>query len=143
MIDRDSGAWKPHRRRSPERCRRVERDDLHAQTPLKRAGEETVPDTPVLPAVDHAQNVPGAPIHDGRHPRLMPDPRAGLRVTEQPRGPDPVCIGAQHPRAELVHDRQGEQAGFGQRGTDRPPGHRERAAVLETARPELMTASTT
>ena len=75
VIDRDSGAGKPHPQRFPERGRGVDRDDLHAQPPLKRAGEEPVADALVVPAVDHAQDLPGVQIHDGGHPRLMPDPR--------------------------------------------------------------------
>ena len=126
MIDCDGGAWKPNPQGFSERRRRVDRDDLHAQAPLKRAGEEPVPDAPVVPAVDDTQDLPGVQVHDGGHPRLVPDPRAGLRVTEISHGPEPVFIDAEHARAELIHVGQGEEAGFVQRGTDHPPGHRER-----------------
>jgi hypothetical protein len=46
MIDRDRGAGKPHPQCFPERNRRVNGDDPHAQAPGQRSGEEPVPDAP-------------------------------------------------------------------------------------------------
>src|SRR5687768_11598048 len=72
----------------------------------------------------------------------MPDPRAGLRVTEEPHGPEPVLIYAQHPRAGFIHVGQRQNAGLVQRGTDRPPRHPERRGGLGHGPPERIAAST-
>lgn len=74
VIDRDSGAGQPHPQRFSERGRRVDRDDLHTEAQLGRAGEEPAADAPVVPSVDHTQDMAGVQVHDGRHPRLVPDP---------------------------------------------------------------------
>lgn len=74
MINCHGGAWKPHPQRFPERGRRVDRNDLHAQAPGQRAGEEPVTDALVVPAVDYAQDLPGLEVNVSCHPRFMPDP---------------------------------------------------------------------
>jgi hypothetical protein len=46
-VDRDSGARQPHPQGLAERRGRVDGNDLHAQAPLKRTGEQPVPTPPL------------------------------------------------------------------------------------------------
>jgi hypothetical protein len=125
VINRDRRAGKPHPQRLSERRRRVDRHDLHRQPPLQGPGEQPVPDTLVVAAVNHAQDLTGVQVNDGCHPRLEACPRLRCGVLEVAHRPETVLINAQHPRAELVHVRQLEQTCFGHRGPDHPPGHSE------------------
>lgn len=80
MINSDSGSGKPHPQGLPERRGGIDRDHLHSQAPLKGPGEQPVPDTLVVAAVDHTKELTGVQIHDGSHPRLEPCPRLRCRV---------------------------------------------------------------
>jgi hypothetical protein len=82
VIDSNSGAVKPHPQRFPERRGTVDRDDLHRQPSFQRAGEQPVPDTPVVAAVNDAQDLTGVQVNDGCHPRLKACPRLCCRVLE-------------------------------------------------------------
>lgn len=84
MINGDAGAWRPHPYRLAERGGGVDREDRHGQPSCQRPGEDPATNTLVVPPIDHAQYLPGVLVPDRRHPRLMPDPRAGVRVAEKP-----------------------------------------------------------
>jgi hypothetical protein len=75
VINRDRGARKPHPQRLPERSRRIDGHDLHSQPPVQGPGEEPVPDTLMVPAVNHAKDLARIEVHNGCHPWLEPRPR--------------------------------------------------------------------
>lgn len=64
VINGQSGALKPHPQGFPERGRRIDRDDLHAEAPGQVPGEEPVSDALVVPAVDRTQDLPGVEVNN-------------------------------------------------------------------------------
>lgn len=111
-----------------------DRYDLHAQPPGEGGGEEPVAEASVVPAMEHARAWPVSRSTMGGNPRLVPDPCAGFRITEVPHGPKPVFVGAKHPRAQPVHLRQGQEAGFGRAALTIHKVTVNAAAVSDTAR---------
>jgi len=142
-CDCDSGAWQPRPQRFPERSRRVDRDDLHAQAPLKRPGEEPVPDAPVVPAVDHAQDLPVSRstmvvIHDSCRIHDLASGSRKYRTDRNRCSSMPSIRGLNSSTSGRVRRQASVSAA---RTIHQDTANA--AAVSDTARPELMTASTT
>ncbi|MCY1237542.1 hypothetical protein D9M72_502440 [compost metagenome] len=97
----------------------------------------------MVPAVDDPQDLAGVEVDDGGHPRPVPDPQGGVGVTEIPHGPEPVFVDAKPPEAELVHVGHGRKQASVSGARTIPHDSATGATVSDTARPELMTASTT
>ncbi|WP_315967731.1 hypothetical protein [Pseudarthrobacter equi] len=89
----------------------VDGNDLHAQAPLERTGEEPVPDALTVAAVNDSQDLPGVQIDDGGHPRFVAFPGLGGRVAKEPHGPVAVFINAEHPRCKGIDIGQRQRRG--------------------------------
>lgn len=90
---------KPHPQSLAEHRRRVAGDDLHAETPPERPGEEPLADALVVAAVDHAENRSGVWVGDGTNPGFEALPGTGGQVLEEPDGPEPALVDDQHRRS--------------------------------------------
>lgn len=112
-----------------ERRRRVDGNDLHPQAPLKRTGEQPLPDTLTVTAVQDPQDLSGVQIDDGGHPGFVAFPGLGSRVAEEPHGPVAVFIDTEHPRCQGVNVRQRQRRGT-QSPLDQPPRDPERRGGL-------------
>ena len=79
-VDRDLRVRETADDRLAERCRGVDRHHTDPVPPGLATGAEPVFDCSAVAAVDDAEDLPAAGVHDRGHPRLDPRPGAGIDI---------------------------------------------------------------